>query len=35
MRTEQIVAGQTCVMFLYMLVGFVLSRSGKLTEQGS
>lgn len=35
MQTEQIVAGQTCVMFLYMLVGFVLTRTGKLTEQGS
>lgn len=35
MQTEQIVAGQTCVMFLYMLVGFVLSRTGKLTQQGS
>lgn len=35
MQTEQIVAGQTCVMFLYMLVGFVLSRTGKLTRQGS
>ena len=35
MQTEQIVAGQTCVMFLYMLVGYVLTRTGKLTEQGS
>lgn len=35
MGTERIVAGQTCVMFLYMLVGFVLSRAGKLTRQGS
>lgn len=35
MQTGQIVAGQTCVMFLYMLVGLVLSKTGKLSEQGS
>lgn len=35
MQTEQIVAGQTLVMFLYMLIGYILSRTGKLSEQGS
>ena len=35
MQSGQIVAGQTCVMFLYMLVGYVLTRVGMLREQGS
>ncbi len=35
MQTGGIVASQTCIMFLYMMCGYFLSKSGKLTERGS